>query len=127
MTSDFLPTSLNPEDNINDDAIKKDRPYKVFFKDIFFFKENEMAARKKEKLMSRNMKIHQKSTFSSRMKSRSHLGQLGFYSGRSGSSFENFGLDPTLILRLAEGADTKKTVREFIKDQRDRFLLENSP
>ncbi|XP_051701743.2 coiled-coil domain-containing protein 38 isoform X3 [Oryctolagus cuniculus] len=124
MSSDFLPTSLNPEDNINDDTIKKDRPYKVFFKDIFFFKENEMAARKREKLMSRNMKIHQKSTFSSRMKSRSHLGQLGFYSDRSGSSFENFGLDPTLILRLAEGADTKKTVREFIKDQRDRFLLE---
>uniref|UniRef100_G1T0A5 Coiled-coil domain containing 38 n=1 Tax=Oryctolagus cuniculus TaxID=9986 RepID=G1T0A5_RABIT len=118
----FLPT-VN-EDNINDDTIKKDRPYKVFFKDIFFFKENEMAARKREKLMSRNMKIHQKSTFSSRMKSRSHLGQLGFYSDRSGSSFENFGLDPTLILRLAEGADTKKTVREFIKDQRDRFLLE---
>ncbi|XP_058529043.1 coiled-coil domain-containing protein 38 isoform X2 [Ochotona princeps] len=124
MTSDLLQTSVNSEDKLKDDAIKNDKPYKVFFKDIFFFKENERAARKKEKLMNRNMKIHQKSTFSSRMKSRSHLNQLGFYGDRSNSSLENFGLDPTLILRLAEGADTKKTVREFIKDQRDRFLLE---
>lgn len=53
--------------------------------------------------MNQNMKIHQKSTFSSRMKSRSHLNQLGFYGDRSDSSLENFGLDPTLILRLAEG------------------------
>lgn len=49
------------------------------------------------------MKVYQKSTFSSRMKSRSHLGQVGFYSDTAGGSFEKFGLDPTLILRLTEG------------------------
>nr|XP_003405666.1 coiled-coil domain-containing protein 38 [Loxodonta africana] len=111
-------------EKLKDDSIKKDKPYKIFFKDLFLFKENEMEAKKKEKFMSRSMKVHQKSTFSSRMKSRSHLGQLAFYSDAAGGSPENFGLDPTLILRLTEGADTKKTVQEFINDQRDRFLLE---
>ncbi|KAM7328075.1 hypothetical protein ACRRTK_012167 [Alexandromys fortis] len=111
-------------DRIKDDTIRKERPYKIFFKDLFLFKENEVAAKKKERLMSRNMKIHQKTTFSSRMKSRSHLSQLTFYAEGGGGSYEDLGLDPTLILRLTEGADRKRTVHEFINDQRDRFLLE---
>ncbi|XP_051062279.1 coiled-coil domain-containing protein 38 [Phodopus roborovskii] len=112
------------EDRIKDDAIKMERPYKIFFKDLFLFKENEMAAKRKERLMSRSMKIYQKTTFSSRMKSRSHLGQLAFYAEAGGGSYDSLGLDPTLILRLTEGADRKRTVHEFINDQRDRFLLE---
>ncbi|XP_027449036.1 coiled-coil domain-containing protein 38 isoform X3 [Zalophus californianus] len=83
-----------------------------------------MAAKKKEKFINRSMKVYQKSTFSSRMKSRSHLGQVAFYSDTAGGSFEKFGLDPTFILRLTEGVDTKRTIHEFINDQRDRFLLE---
>nr|KAF6494060.1 coiled-coil domain containing 38 [Rousettus aegyptiacus] len=126
MSSHFLPMSLTSEDKVKDDSIKKERPYKIFFKDLFLYKENEMAARKKEKFLNRNLKIHQKSTFSSRMKSRSHLSKIVFYSDTGGGSFENFGLDPTLVLRLTEGSDTKKTVHEFIDDQRDRFLLEYS-
>ncbi|KAH0512770.1 Coiled-coil domain-containing protein 38 [Microtus ochrogaster] len=113
-----------PADRIKDDAIRKERPYKIFFKDLFLFKENEVAAKKKERLMSRSMKIHQKTTFSSRMKSRSHLSQLTFYAEGGSGSYEDLGLDPTLILRLTEGADRKRTVHEFINDQRDRFLLE---
>ncbi|XP_015446935.1 coiled-coil domain-containing protein 38 [Pteropus alecto] len=126
MSSHFLPMSLTSEDKVKDDSIKKERPYKIFFKDLFLFKENEMAAKKKEKHLNRNLKVHQKSTFSSRMKSRSHLSKIVFYSDTAGGSFENFGLDPTLVLRLTEGSDTKKTVQEFIDDQRDRFLLEYS-
>nr|XP_055192430.1 coiled-coil domain-containing protein 38 [Nyctereutes procyonoides] len=124
MSSQFLPISLASEGKGKDDSVKKDRPYKIFFKDLFLFKENEMAAKKKEKFINRSMKVYQKSTFSSRMKSRSHLGQVAFYSDAAGGSFEKFGLDPTLILRLTEGADTKRTLHEFINDQRDRFLLE---
>ncbi|XP_058424600.1 coiled-coil domain-containing protein 38 [Diceros bicornis minor] len=124
MSSHFLPPSLTSGDKVNDDSIKKTSPYRIFFKDLFLFKENEMAEKKKEKFMNRNMKVYEKSTFSSRMKSRSHLGQITSYSDRAGGSFEKFGLDPTLILRLTEGADTKRTVREFINDQRNRFLLE---
>lgn len=56
-----------------------------------------------EKHLNRNLKVHQKSTFSSRMKSRSHLSKIVFYSDTAGGSFENFGLDPTLVLRLTEG------------------------
>ncbi|XP_012590591.1 PREDICTED: coiled-coil domain-containing protein 38 [Condylura cristata] len=111
---------------IKDDSVKKDVPYKVFFKDLFLFKENEMEAKKKEKFINRSMKVYQKSTFSSRMKSRSHLSQLSFYADKGGASFDKFGLDPTLILRLTEGSDSKRTVHEFINDQRDRFLLEYS-
>ncbi|XP_028346261.1 coiled-coil domain-containing protein 38 [Physeter macrocephalus] len=77
-----------------------------------------------EKFMNRSMKIYQKSTFSSRMKNRSHLGQIGIFTDTGGTSTEKLGLDPTLILRLTEGADTKRTVHEFINDQRDRFMLE---
>ncbi|XP_021081624.1 coiled-coil domain-containing protein 38 [Mesocricetus auratus] len=124
MSSQFLKTAMSSGDRINDDAIKQERPYKIFFKDLFLFKENEMAAKKKERLMSRNMKIYQKTTFSSRMKSRSHLGQLAFFAEAGGGSYESLGLDPTLILRLTEGADRKRTLQEFIHDQRDRFLLE---
>ncbi|XP_012859531.1 coiled-coil domain-containing protein 38 [Echinops telfairi] len=111
------------KDGSKDDPTKKVKPYRIFFKDLFLFKENEMAERKREKFMSRSMKVHQKSTFSSRMKSRSHLGQIAFYAD-GGTAPENFGLDPKLILRLTEGADTNKTLHEFIHDQRDRFLLE---
>ncbi|XP_027961221.1 coiled-coil domain-containing protein 38 [Eumetopias jubatus] len=112
------------KDKGKDDSVKKDKPYKIFFKDLFLYKENEMAAKKKEKFINRSMKVYQKSTFSSRMKSRSHLGQVAFYSDTAGGSFEKFGLDPTFILRLTEGVDTKRTIHEFINDQRDRFLLE---
>lgn len=65
-----------------------------------------------ERLMSRNMKIHQKTTFSSRMKSRSHLSQLTFYAeAGGGGSLEDLGLDPTLILRLTEGKQAHATLR----------------
>uniref|UniRef100_H0XAZ9 Coiled-coil domain containing 38 n=1 Tax=Otolemur garnettii TaxID=30611 RepID=H0XAZ9_OTOGA len=114
---------VNKGDKGNDDTVKKDRPYKIFFKDLFLFKENEMAAKSREKAKNRTMKIHQKSTFSSRMKSRSHLSQITYHSETSGS-FEKYGLDPSLVLRLTEGSDTKRSVHEFINDQRDRFLLE---
>ena len=53
--------------------------------------------------MNRSMKIYQKSTFSSRMKNRSHLGQIGIFADTGGTSNEKLGLDPTLILRLTEG------------------------
>ncbi|XP_005374545.1 PREDICTED: coiled-coil domain-containing protein 38 [Chinchilla lanigera] len=123
MSSQFLQASVNFEDNKND-STKKNRPYKIFFQDLFLYKENELAAKEKDKILSRSMKVHQKTTFSSRMKSRSHLSQIAFQSDRDGVSFEKLGLDPMLILKLTETADTKKTLHEFIRDQRDRFLLE---
>ncbi|KAM5251220.1 coiled-coil domain-containing protein 38 [Hipposideros larvatus] len=123
MSPHFSPMPLTPEDKVKDDSLKKERPYRVFFKDLFLDKEDEMT-KKKENFLNRSMKVHQKSTFSSRMKSRSHLSQIVFYSDTAGDSLEKFELDPTLILRLTEGADTKKTVQEFINDQRNRFLLE---
>ncbi|XP_076776122.1 coiled-coil domain-containing protein 38 isoform X1 [Arvicanthis niloticus] len=123
MTSQ-LHTSRSSADEGKDAALKKEKPYKIFFKDLFLFKENEIAARKRERMKNHSMKIYQKTTFSSRMKSRSHLGQLAFFAEAGGASYERLGLDPTLILRLTEGADRKRTVHEFINDQRDRFLLE---
>ncbi|XP_058164550.1 coiled-coil domain-containing protein 38 isoform X3 [Dasypus novemcinctus] len=126
MASNYLSPSLASGDKFKEELPRKDKPYKIFFKDLFLFKENELEARKKEKFMSRSMKIHQKSTFSSRMKSRSHLGQIAFYTDTAGDSFENLGLDPILVLRLTEGSDTRRTVHEFINDQRDRFFLEFS-
>ncbi|XP_029398549.1 coiled-coil domain-containing protein 38 [Mus pahari] len=123
MTSQ-LHSSRSSGDEGKDAVLQKERPYKIFFKDLFVFKENEIAARKKERMRNHSMKIYQKTTFSSRMKSRSHLGQLAFFADAGGTSYERLGLDPTLILRLTEGADRKRTVHEFINDQRDRFLLE---
>ncbi|XP_042548971.1 coiled-coil domain-containing protein 38 [Dipodomys spectabilis] len=123
MSSHLLSSRLNLGGKGKHDSDNKDKPYKVFVKDLFLFKENELAAKKKEKVLNRSMKVYQKTTFSSRMKSRSHLNQLTFYSD-PGGSLENMGLDPTLILRLTEGADAKKTLFDFINDQRSRFLLE---
>ncbi|XP_032502816.1 coiled-coil domain-containing protein 38 [Phocoena sinus] len=77
-----------------------------------------------EKFMNRSMKMYQKSTFSSRMKNHSYLGKIGIFADTGVTSTEKLGLDLTLILRLTEGADTKRTVHEFINDQRDRFMLE---
>ncbi|XP_065793205.1 coiled-coil domain-containing protein 38 [Muntiacus reevesi] len=125
MSSQFLSLSpVTPAEKEKDETIKKDRPYKIFFKDLFLFKENEMAAKKREKFMNRSMKVYQKTTFSSRMKNRSHLGQIAIFADTGDASVERLGLDPTLILRLTEGADTKRTTHEFINDQRDRFMLE---
>ncbi|XP_063111405.1 coiled-coil domain-containing protein 38 [Cavia porcellus] len=124
MSSQFLKASVNFEDSVKDDSTKKNKPYKIFFRDLFLYKENELEAKKKEKLMNRSMKVHQKTTFSSRMKSRSHLSKIAFQPDTEGVSLENLGLDPMLILKLTETADTKKTLHEFINDQRDRFLLE---
>ncbi|XP_035113237.2 coiled-coil domain-containing protein 38 isoform X2 [Callithrix jacchus] len=123
MSSNVLP-ALNSGDKVNDGSTKEDRPYKIFFRDLFLFKENEMAEKKREKLMNRSRKVYEKTTFSSRMKSRSYLKQVAFYPERSGGTFEKFGSDAILIPRLIEGSDTKRTVHEFINDQRDRFLLE---
>lgn len=33
-------------DKINDDSIKRGKPYKIFFRDLFLFKENEIEARR---------------------------------------------------------------------------------
>ncbi|XP_020948393.1 coiled-coil domain-containing protein 38 isoform X1 [Sus scrofa] len=124
MSSNFLPVPLTSEEKVKDESVQKDSPYKVFFRDLFLFKENEMAAKKREKFINHSKKVYQKSTFSSRMKSRSHLGQIAIFTDRAGTSTEKLGLDPTLILRFTDGADAKRTVHEFINDQRDRFLLE---
>ncbi|XP_004053752.2 coiled-coil domain-containing protein 38 isoform X1 [Gorilla gorilla gorilla] len=123
MSSNLLPT-LNSGGKVKDGSTKEDRPYKIFFRDLFLFKENEMATKETEKFMNRNMKVYQKTTFSSRVKSHSYLSQLACYPKRSGRSFEKFGPGPAPIPRLIEGSDTKRTVHEFINDQRDRFLLE---
>lgn len=66
-----------------------------------------------ERIMNRSMKIYQKTTFSSRMKSRSHLSQLAFFADVGGGSLESLGLDPTLILRLTEGESTLLLVLNF--------------
>nr|KAF6373155.1 coiled-coil domain containing 38 [Pipistrellus kuhlii] len=120
----FWPMTLTSEvEKISDDPIKKGRPYKIFFRDLFLFKENEIEARRQEKVLNRGRKLHQKSTFSSRMKSRSHLSEIA-HADAAASSFEKFGLDPTLVLRITEGADAKRSLHEFINDQRGRFLLQ---
>ncbi|XP_064232925.1 coiled-coil domain-containing protein 38 isoform X2 [Aotus nancymaae] len=123
MSSNVLPM-LNSGDKVNDGSTKEDGPYKIFFRDLFLFKENEIAAKKREKLMNRSRKVYQKTTFSSRMKSRSYLNQVAFDPERSGGTFEKFESDAIPIPRLIEGSDRKRTVQEFINDQRDRFLLE---
>ncbi|KAM4882079.1 coiled-coil domain-containing protein 38 isoform 2-T2 [Thomomys bottae] len=123
MSSHLLTSALKLGGKEKQESSRKDKPYKVFVKDLFLFKENELAAKKKEKILNRSMKVHQKTTFSSRMKSRSHLSQLAYFTD-IGGSLENLGLDPTLILRLTEGADAKRSLYEFISDQRSRFLLE---
>nr|XP_021531147.1 coiled-coil domain-containing protein 38 [Aotus nancymaae] len=123
MSSNVLPM-LNSGDKVNDGSTKEDGPYKIFFRDLFLFKENEMAAKKREKLMNRSRKVYQKTTFSSRMKSRSYLNQVAFDPERSGGTFEKFESDAIPIPRLIEGSDRKRTVHEFNNDQRDRFLLE---
>ncbi|XP_045443379.1 coiled-coil domain-containing protein 38 [Pipistrellus kuhlii] len=116
-------TLTSEVEKISDDPIKKGRPYKIFFRDLFLFKENEIEARRQEKVLNRGRKLHQKSTFSSRMKSRSHLSEIA-HADAAASSFEKFGLDPTLVLRITEGADAKRSLHEFINDQRGRFLLQ---
>ena len=45
MTEVFLFFFLT--DKLKDESIKKEGPYKVFFKDLFLFKDSEMAERKK--------------------------------------------------------------------------------
>ena len=53
--------------------------------------------------MNRSRKVYEKTTFSSKMKSRSYLKQVAFYPERSGGTFEKFGSDAILIPRLIEG------------------------
>lgn len=55
------------------------------------------------KIYEHSMKIYQKSTFSSRMKNHSYLGQMGIFADTGGTSTEKPGLDPTLSLRFTEG------------------------
>ncbi|XP_036924250.1 coiled-coil domain-containing protein 38 [Sturnira hondurensis] len=124
MSSHFLSKPLASGEKLKNESIKKKGPYKIFFKDLFLFKESEMAEKKKEKFLNHSKKIHQKSTFSSRMKSRSHLSQIAFRADTGVGSFEKFMLDPALILRLQDGAGAKRNIHEFISDQRNRFLLE---
>ncbi|EPY78893.1 hypothetical protein CB1_000994005 [Camelus ferus] len=68
------------------------------------------------------MKVYQKSTFSSRMKSRSHLGQIATYTDTAGSSIDKFGLDPTLILSQAESISSEDSLEFFLDDDMDYDL-----
>ncbi|KAM5287901.1 coiled-coil domain-containing protein 38 [Ctenodactylus gundi] len=113
-------------DTIQNDSTQNGKPYRIFFKDLFLFKENELAAKNKEKALNRGAKVYQKSTFSSRMKSRSHLSKIALLSDQGLDSVGSFGLDPKFILRLTQGFGRSRTIHEFISDQRDRFLLEYS-
>ncbi|XP_036616607.1 coiled-coil domain-containing protein 38 [Trichosurus vulpecula] len=97
-------------------------PYTYYFEDMFLFKKKELEEKEREKVVNRSRRVHEKTTFSSRMKNRSHLGEINI-SAESASC--ELGLDSAIILSFVErSADTRKTIQEFIRDQRERFLLE---
>ncbi|XP_043823640.1 coiled-coil domain-containing protein 38 [Dromiciops gliroides] len=101
---------------------EKNMPYTYYFEDMFLFKEKELAEKEREKIMNRGRKVHEKTTFSSRMKNRSHLGEINI---PAESASCDLGLDSALILSFVERtADGKKSIQDFIRDQRERFLLE---
>ncbi|XP_068951168.1 coiled-coil domain-containing protein 38 [Petaurus breviceps papuanus] len=97
-------------------------PYTYYFEDMFLFKKKEQEEKEREKIVNRSRRVHEKTTFSSRMKNRSHLGEIHI-SAESASC--ELGLDSAIILSLVErNADAKKSIQEFIQDQRERFMLE---
>ncbi|KAM8980730.1 coiled-coil domain-containing protein 38 [Sarcophilus harrisii] len=101
---------------------EKTKPYTYYFEDMFLFKKKELEEKEREKLINRSRKVHEKTTFSSRMKNRSHLGGIHI---PVESVSHDLGLDSTVILSFVErSADAKKPIQEFIRDQRERFMLE---
>ncbi|XP_016281214.2 coiled-coil domain-containing protein 38 isoform X1 [Monodelphis domestica] len=97
-------------------------PYTYYLEDIFLFKQKEAKEKEKVKCLNRKRKVCEKTTFSSRMKNRSHLAEINI---PIESAAREMGLDSTLILSFVDrGADSKKSIQEFIRDQRERFMLE---
>uniref|UniRef100_A0A8D1F4D2 DUF4200 domain-containing protein n=1 Tax=Sus scrofa TaxID=9823 RepID=A0A8D1F4D2_PIG len=101
---------------VKDESVQKDSPYKVFFRDLFLFKENEMAAKKRQWQSARSPS---KTGHGQRSRPRPHQGLLN----RSATAI-SAAVQPASISIFFTGADAKRTVHEFINDQRDRFLLE---
>ncbi|XP_072511729.1 coiled-coil domain-containing protein 38 isoform X2 [Notamacropus eugenii] len=111
-----------PGENARRAGCEKTMPYTYYFEDMFLFKQKELEEKEREKILNRSRKVHEKTTFSSRMKNRSHLGEINI-SAESASC--ELGLDSAIILSFVErSADAKKTIQEFISDQRERFMLE---
>ncbi|XP_027711604.1 coiled-coil domain-containing protein 38 [Vombatus ursinus] len=97
-------------------------PYTYYFEDMFLFKKKELEEKEREKIVNRGKKVHEKTTFSSRMKNRSHLGEINIPTETASCEI---GLDSAIILSVIErSTDTKKSLQEFIHDQRERFMLE---
>ncbi|XP_012406021.1 coiled-coil domain-containing protein 38 [Sarcophilus harrisii] len=111
-----------PRENSRKSFSEKTKPYTYYFEDMFLFKKKELEEKEREKLINRSRKVHEKTTFSSRMKNRSHLGGIHI---PVESVSHDLGLDSTVILSFVErSADAKKPIQEFIRDQRERFMLE---
>ncbi|XP_074127409.1 coiled-coil domain-containing protein 38 [Sminthopsis crassicaudata] len=111
-----------PRENSRKSSSEKNKPYTYYFEDMFLFKKKELEEKEREKLVNRSRKVHEKTTFSSRMKNRSHLGGIHI---PVESVSHDLGLDSTVILSFVErSADAKKPIQEFIRDQRERFMLE---
>ncbi|XP_051857063.1 coiled-coil domain-containing protein 38 [Antechinus flavipes] len=111
-----------PRENSRKSVSEKTKPYTYYFEDMFLFKKKELEEKEREKLINRSRKVHEKTTFSSRMKNRSHLGGIHM---PVDSVSHDLGLDSTVILSFVErSADAKKPIQEFIRDQRERFMLE---
>ncbi|XP_074082720.1 coiled-coil domain-containing protein 38 isoform X2 [Macrotis lagotis] len=131
MSGNIIPersTTSNRERDVkqgemsNKQDCEKTMPFTYYFEDMFLFKEKERAEKEREKIVNRNRKVHEKTTFSSRMKNRSHLAEINI---PSVSVSQDIGLDSTFILNLVDrNADAKKSIQDFIHDQRERFMLE---
>ncbi|XP_078006545.1 coiled-coil domain-containing protein 38 [Phascolarctos cinereus] len=110
------------EENGRKSTCEKNTPYTYYFEDMFLFKKKELEEKEREKIVNRGKKVHEKTTFSSRMKNRSHLREINIPAETASCEI---GLDSAIIPSFIErSTGPRKSKQEFIRHQRERFVLE---
>ncbi|XP_074840082.1 coiled-coil domain-containing protein 38 [Carettochelys insculpta] len=107
---------------------QKKTPFTIVDCKPFLYRDIECRAKEKDKIAQRNLKVHEKSTFSSRAKSRESVKKLDSVIERETRTTIDKGYTtsgPNWALTFAKCCQSdKQTLTEYIKEQKELFLLQ---
>ncbi|XP_053260949.1 coiled-coil domain-containing protein 38 isoform X1 [Podarcis raffonei] len=105
---------------------KPKSPFKAMDAEIYLYRDIECTEKEKVRTVQHNLKVHEKSTFSSRARSRKALKKLEEAIERETKQEiekETSALDWTLAFAKCIQSD-KQSITEYINEQKELFLLE---
>ncbi|XP_075789790.1 coiled-coil domain-containing protein 38 [Pelodiscus sinensis] len=107
---------------------EKRTPFTIVDCKPFLYRDIECRAKEKDKIAQQNLKVHEKSTFSSRAKSRDSMKKMDSVIERETRATIDKGYitsSPNWALTFAKCCQSdKQSLTEYIKEQKELFLLQ---